>query len=236
MKSEENMKKIAIFDYDMSNIGGVEKVSCQIANELVNYFEVYLISTTHRYGKIPYQLDERIHYFDILENENHKLRKMVIKTRKKLRQILKEEKIDILFSMGTYNGLIAAINGIGLKTKIVFCDHGALVNQLHEKSTTIVRWIVSFLSYKTVVLTEQSCQDYKRIFKIPEKKIVTIYNWIDEEIFSYVQPYKYESNKIISVGRLTSEKGFDMLIEVAKKLKEWNQNWQWDIYGDRSRI
>lgn len=235
------MKKIAILDYDMSVIGGVEKVSSQLSAELANKYEVYLISLVQSNVNIPYNISSKVHFINILThkdyNEQLRVRQIILATRKKMRKILKKEKIDILFSMGTNCGLIAGINCLGLKTKVVFCDHGALINQLDDNKITLFRFISCILSKKIVVLTDRTLNDYIKKFKIRKKKITRIYNAIDNNVFQYVNgEYNIESNKIISVGRIGKEKGFDMLVEVAKELKNLNKNWQWDIYGDRTCI
>lgn len=226
------MKKIAFLVRDVSKIGGAERVACNIANALVDYYEVYIISITHRFGEVPYELDSRIHCIFLNGDKNYRLRELVIYSWKKLRRILKNEAIDILFSMGSYSGLVGAIDTIALKTKIYFCDHGVLINEIKDKQITLARKIASFLSDYTVVLTKHSVNDYRKIFKTPEKKLIQIYNWVDDKVFEFAEPYDKSSNKIISVGRISEEKGFDMLVEVAKELKKLNSNWQWDVYGD----
>lgn len=235
------MKKIAILDYDMSIIGGVEKVACQLSNEFANYYDVYLISTIQKNKDIQYNINEKVHYINILpyevNQEEWRIRKIIVETRKKIRKVLKDEKIDVLLCMGTYSGIIASLTCLGLKTKLIFCDHGALINEWSNKKVTLFRWISSIFSKKIVTLTDRTLNDYIKIFKTPKKKLTRIYNCIDEDIFNYVKDkYNIDCNKIISVGRLTYEKGFDMLVEIAKELKELNKNWQWDIYGDRTRI
>lgn len=235
------MKKIAILDYDMSVIGGVEKVSIQLANVLSNKYEVYLISLLQSSKSISYNINPNVHFVNIIPNEDYneqlRVRQIILATKKKMRKFLKKEKVDILFSMGTNCGLIAGINCLGLKTKVVFCDHGALINQWNDKKITLFRFIACILSKKIVALTDKTLNDYIKKFKIRRKKITRIYNAIDDDIFKYAkEDYNIESNKIISVGRLGYEKGFDMLVEVAKELKNLNKNWQWDIYGDRTCI
>lgn len=226
------MKKIALLVYDVSKIGGAERVSCTIANELVNDYDVYIISMIHRFGKIPYDLDKKIHYTFINENINYRLRDLIIHSRKKLRKILKDEKIDVMMSMGVYSGLVGAINAFDLPTKVIFCDHGAIASQIDDKTITMARKISCRLSNHSVLLTDKSYQKYIELFKISKNKLSVIYNWVDDKIFKYVKKYNNNSNKIISVSRIAEEKGIDMLIEVAKILKEKNQNWTWDVYGD----
>ena len=70
--------------------------------------------------------------------------------------------------------------------------------------------------------------NYKRKFNV-SNKITYIYNPI---IYSNNEICSIESTNIISVGRLSYEKGFDMLCEVAKNILTENTNWTWTILGD----
>lgn len=226
------MKKIALLVYDISKIGGAERVSSVIANELVNYYDVQIISMVHRFDDIPYQLDNRIKCTFISGSVNYRLRELVSHSRKKLRKILRSEKIDVMMSMGCYSGFVGAVDAFGLKTKVIFCDHSAIASQLDDKTITLARRISCKLSTHTVVLTLKSYNDYIKMFKVPKRKISQIYNWIDEHVYEYTKPYDNKTNKIITVNRIAEEKGMDLLLEVAKKLKSINNNWTWDIYGD----
>ena len=44
--------------------------------------------------------------------------------------------------------------------------------------------------------------------------------------------YDLNSKIILSAGRLTYQKGFDMLVEVAKKVLIHNNEWKWIILGN----
>lgn len=233
------MKKIAILDYDMSIIGGVEKVACQLANEFTNYYEVYLISAIQEKEEVPYNINKNVKYINILPTKDYqkslRIREIIKLTRKKIKKTLKDNNIDVVLAMGTYSGIIASVSCLGLKTKLVFCDHGALVNEWTNKKITLARWVSSIFSNKIVVLTDRTLNDYIKKFKTSKKKITRIYNSIDDRIFEYVnKEYDLRSNKIITVGRIEQEKGFDMLVEIARELKLLNEDWQWDIYGERN--
>ena len=85
---------------------------------------------------------------------------------------------------------------------------------------------------KIIVLTEQTKNEYKKLFGIADNKICAIPNFIDENIFKFKAKYNKDSKLIISSGRLTKEKGFDMLIDVATMVFSKHSDWQWHIYGD----
>ena len=225
------MKKIALLVYDFSKIGGAERVTCTLANELIKYYDVSIISLLHQYGEVPYKIDNRISCTFINENETYRIRKLITKSRKKLRKILKDNKIDILMCNGLYAGVVGAVDAYKSKTKIVYCDHSSIGTQLNDKKATMMRKIASKLSNYTVVLTKMSLKKYIQLFKTPKEKLCNIYNWIDENIYNFTKEYDSESNKIITASRISEEKGIDNLVKVASKLKKLNSNWTWDVYG-----
>ncbi len=229
------MKKIALLINDISRMGGAERVASNMANALVNYYEVNLISLVHEFEKIPYELDSRIGCTFLLNGKNYRVRELVTKTRKKLRKLLKEKQIETLLCIGVYAGVVGSINAFDLKTKVFFCDHSSVRNQLKDKQLTLGRRVSSLLSKYTVVLTKDSLDDYVQYFRTPKKKLIQIYNWIDDKVFERAKSYDENSHKIISVGRIEKEKGFDMVVQIAKELKKMNSNWQWDIYGEGSQ-
>ncbi|MEG1313950.1 MAG: glycosyltransferase, partial [Bacilli bacterium] len=227
------MKNLAIIDYDMSVVGGVEMVSSNLANELVKHYNVYLISLNNRNKLSAYSVDDKVHYFSISNETNPHMRRTILKTRKELRRILRDNKIDLTLNMGTYASFVTVMNGFFLKkTKFIFCDHGAMINQIHDKKTTFMRKVSTVFSKHIVVLTDRSMNDYIEKFNVQPHKISRIYNWIDENIYEYESEYNLKSHKIVSSGRFSSEKRYDLLIKVAIELKKMTSDWVWEIYGD----
>ena len=43
--------------------------------------------------------------------------------------------------------------------------------------------------------------------------------------------YNNESTKLVTVGRFDSQKGYDYLVQVAKKVLSEKSDWTWEIYG-----
>ena len=71
---------------------------------------------------------------------------------------------------------------------------------------------------------------YKK-FHINPAKIQSIYNWIRPEVLESRKPYDSDSKKILTVGRFSEEKGYDMLVEVARKIMPGHPDWEWHLYG-----
>lgn len=142
---------------------------------------------------------------------------------------LKNNKIDIALVEGTDTGLFVPPLQPILKTKLIFCDHGALCNQLENRKVTFIRYIASKLCAHTIVLTEKNFNDYKHLFNIKEEKLSIIYNYVECPVTRY---YNAESKRILTIGRLTSEKGMNLLISVANIVLKSYPSWTWDVYGD----
>ena len=126
------MKKVGIVDYDFSVRGGVEQVSVSLAGALAEHYEVHLISLCMG-GEPAYALDDRVKFTSLLGPE-YRLRDMRRDLKKPLRYYLNDNDIDVALIMGNYPGFLTSTARFGTKTKLVFCDHGALMNQWERKA------------------------------------------------------------------------------------------------------
>ena len=223
------MRKICLVDYDMSVRGGVEQVTASLANALVESFEVHVISLCLQH-ELAYELSPQVKFIALLQQET-RLREMMGKVRVLLKEYFKKHEIDVVIIQGNYPGLLVSQMRIYGKTKLVFCDHGALMNQWKQKDIVFIRWISSVLCHKVITLTHQSKNDYIRKFCLREKKVDCIYNWIDLETERSVQ-YDTDSRRIISAGRFGYEKGFDRLVKVFAMVAEKHPDWHLDLFGD----
>ncbi len=222
------MKKICFIDYDMSITGGVEAVTAALVNALSDYYEVHLISLCGTSS--VYNLDPRVK-FSVLFDTEQRLSVMRKAAKPKLAKYFKDNNISVAFAQGNYPGFILSAVRFITKTKLVFCDHGALMNQWHQKDIVVIRLIASYLHHKTVTLTEQSLRDYRRKFLLPNSKTTAIANWIADDI-PVSEKYDINSKRIISAGRFGSEKGFDMLVKAFAPVAKKHPDWHLDIYGD----
>ena len=94
----------------------------------------------------------------------------------------------------------------------------------------ISRKVGAHLSDMNVLIAEEAKSYYEKHFR--KKRNVVIYNPADEKLFDKETCYKKESRKLISVGRLTYQKNYHRLLEIADKLLKNNNEWTWHIYGD----
>lgn len=223
------MKKITFFIHNIYKMGGTERVVGMIANELCKEYEVEIVSL-HKESDNPfYNLDSRIRIIDILGKELQPIKLYYPYLMYKVKNALRNYKTDIF--------ICAGIGDVGLtifmrkKAKYITWEH---FNALEGKIGGVM-WLGRILSKKyadkIVVLTKKDEKLYCDKFKVNQEKMVQIYNpMMDYNVID--KEYKINSKKIITVGRFTRQKGFDMLVQVAEKVFEKHKDWEWHIYGD----
>ena len=222
-------KKVCMVVYDFSEIGGVNAVITELMNELVEYYNISLLSIIDTKKK-AYNLNENINYKTILSHKTS-LRREAIHVRKPAKEYFKNKKFDVIMILGQYPGFLLSTLQPFIKSKMIYCDHGALMNQWNDKKVRFMNWISSTMCQQTVTLTERNMNDYISKFKIPKRKITYIYNWIDLKKQKN-DFYDINSKKIVSVGRFGKEKGFDQLVKVFALVSKKHPDWSLDICGD----
>lgn len=223
------MKRICLVDFDMSVTGGVEKVTASLSNELCKHYKVYVYELNHG-GSPAYALDGKVGFIPGLEGKT-RLREMITGNFRRFICFVRAKKIDAILLMGNYPALIVSFTRFFTKAKYIYCDHGGLMNQWHQKDITAIRFWDSRVAHKTVVLTEKTKRDYVERFHMKPGRVRCIYNWIGEELLEAAKPYDSGSSQILSVGRFGPEKGYDMLVKVAQKVLPAHPGWEWHVYG-----
>lgn len=222
-------RKICLIDYDMSVCGGVEQVTAVLAKELSSFYEVTVLSICSQ-GELAYDLGENVKYRVLLQQEG-RLREMQRALSPVLKAFFREHQIDVALIQGNYPGFLVAPLRFHTKTKLIFCDHGALMNQWDQKDIVLIRFLASWMCHRVVTLTEQSRVAYQKKFGLPGKKVRCIYNWIDLDRVTD-GTYRETSKKILSAGRFSKEKGFDLLVQAFGMVHEKHPDWILDLYGD----
>lgn len=226
------MRRIAFINFDMSDTGGAQQVLCNMVHAIDAEYEIHVVSLIREREEWAYSFSDRVSRKTVLPYKA-RIRETIARGKRELRGYLREKRIELVFYIGAYAGLCAGIMARGIPCRKVFCDHGALMNQWHERPARLMRMIGSRFSDRTVVLTEQSEEAYYKKYHYKKGRVQTIYNWVDEQILQDVMPYDENSLTLLTAGRFSHEKGYDMLVQVAAKLLEKlpDIDWEWDIYG-----
>lgn len=233
-KSNRRITNVALIDYDISVLGGVEKVTEELSNNFVNKYNVFVISLNKENGKVPHTFNKKVKIIYSTFNRNKRLRNVIVKNYWNLSKILEKNKIDIALCMGHYAAFVAVFCKKNVSTKFIYCDHGAYINSIDDKLMCFIRKTNYRLSDYTVLLTKRNYNDYIQYVKADENKMSYIYNFYSrDDYMNYpIVEYNKNSHNIVTISRLSYEKGLDLLLDTANELnKIYHREWEWHVYG-----
>lgn len=224
------MEKICIVKEDITIKGGSERIACLLMNELSKNFEVYCISIKKTNNKPAYFIDSRIK-IKYLSLSSKRIRYQFFKLVFYFIHFILKNKIEMILNIGIPGIAISFVTKF-FNRKVISCEHSNLKNLNDNHSKKKCQYLATKFSDKIITLTQKDKINYIQKFNLSENKVNYIYNFIDEKLLNLKNEYDINSKKIITVGRLDKVKGYDRLVEIAKKVLEKNKNWEWHIYGD----
>lgn len=225
--------KIAYVIECMYNSGGMERVLSVCANNLCHELDVSIITLFQKGMTYYFPLDEKIHCYDLgLDDVAN-------------RDLLKERMLDFL--MSHHYDFVVSLGGIDMYYLHSMNDGSKKLLWLHfaidiAKTTwlghnpsllkRIKGWLVTWKriyhakQYSKIIVLSKT--DLKAWEKYTQNAIL-IYNpiTIDSPILS-----DNNTKKVLSVGRLDYEKGFDYLIDAWEIVNKKHPDWFLDIYGE----
>lgn len=249
-------KKIAILSLHLG-YGGVEKAIVSLANSLakLNKYEIEIVSIYKLYEKPVFDIDEKIKVTYLLPSElspnrkewkealnNLKLirlgkeslkgLKILYARRKKMVEYIKNSDANVIISTRIFLNELLSEYGKDNILKIGW-EH----NHYHDDMRYATDVIRSAKNLDYFVLVSKGLQKfYHKKMRTFKCKCIYIPNAI-ENIPRTKSPLTGEH--IISVGRLSPEKGYLDLLEIYLDLKKKKCKWHLDIVGDgseRSRL
>lgn len=249
-------KKIAILSLHLG-YGGVEKAIVSLANSLakLNKYEIEIVSIYKLYEKPVFDIDEKIKVTYLLPSElspnrkewkealnNLKLirlgkeslksLKILYARRKKMVEYIKNTDANVIISTRIFLNELLSEYGKDNILKIGW-EH----NHYHDDMRYATDVIRSAKNLDYFVLVSKGLQKfYHKKMRTFKCKCIYIPNAI-ENIPRTKSPLTGEH--IISVGRLSPEKGYLDLLEIYLDLKKKKCKWHLDIVGDgseRSRL
>ena len=207
--------KICLFSQSVSNSGGIERMTVELANLLVtNHYEVHLIlieefSKSH----FPIHPNVSIHSLESTFSFGSYFQN-IFRLRKLIKQIIPNYFITVAIPLVR----ISAPALLNTKTKNIAWEHFNLY--AGSKIGFYWRLLSTQLVWKTIVLTEV---DKKNYLKHIHCNIQCIPNFTSIKMKKQAE---INTNTIVAVGRLERQKGFDLLLEawadVISSVKDWN--------------
>ena len=223
-------KKILIIIADITRAGGTERACINLANILRDNHKVSILSLGKN-GMPFFELDKDVEVTFTNLNEIPKKLKDKFqwygKTFKFLKHFINQSNYDVIIGEGHNISVFLPFLKNKGNTKIIASEH-IDYNTIPSISKKMMLLAYSKLS-SIVVLSKIA---YEKIHKL-NKNTFIIPNIIP---FEMQQLSLLENKKIIMVGRLSKEKGYERLVPIAKKLLTDFPDWQINIYGNGDQV
>ena len=240
------MKKISILALHLG-YGGIEKCVVNLANTLCEKYDVEIAVCYKLYEKSVFDLDDRVKvkYLNKDLKPNHETLRNSLKSKNPIR-IIKElafsskvlyyrKKTMVQYIRNTNSEVIISTRDIFNYWLSGYCRDGVLKigwehNHFHENMKYAERIYNSAKNLDYLVLVSSELQKFYAE-RLRNSKCMCIYipNSIDK-LPAKTAPLK--TKRLVSVGRLSPEKGYLDLLKIFNKLSKNNPDWVLDIIGD----
>ncbi|MGI4751219.1 MAG: glycosyltransferase family 4 protein [Janthinobacterium lividum] len=221
------MKKICFFISSITLTGGTERVCSVIANKLSQLgYQVIILSM---YGEKPFfELEENVKVISVFR-QKHTFKLFLPIVILKLRKSIKTINPDVLINADSALYIYSLVAGFRFTFKNIVWEHF----NFHVSLNTIVRGFSRKLAAKysdaIITLTHKDNNNWKRNLSC-KAPVYTINNPLPFNNSTYNDNLR--KPVVLSVGRLTFQKGFDRLIDVWNLLKSNGyQDWELHIVG-----
>lgn len=216
------MKKICFLVGNLNSSGGTERVTTLIANALAEKkYQVSILSLVN--GRQPFfELVPSIKTYSLYP-EKISFKKNFLGAVWLIRRFVTHNQIDTLVVVDSISCVFTVPALFGLKVKHICWEHFNFKVNLGVKYRDIGRkWAAKYCDY-VVTLTKRDKELWEQGIKNIKAKIIPIANPSPFEVQENIPSVDYKT--ILCVGRLTYQKGFDLLItawaKVAQQVPEW---------------
>ena len=220
------MKTIVFFTpQSLSNIGGGERILAIIANNLSSYYNVRIL--TPYISDSYFEYDQNITIINLgLRQEKNKFKRRLglLRVLYGLNRFLRKKEFDIFVSFSVLGSILTIYSRAKLEgAKYYAWIHTSFFHPFHPLLKRLFLWRIR-LFHKLIVLNTLDAQIYahyhSRVVVLPNPNPVNAN-----------QKSNLTQKRILSIGRMDKEKGFDYLINICANLFQKRKDWCLDIYG-----
>ncbi|MGK0254833.1 MAG: glycosyltransferase involved in cell wall biosynthesis [Mariniflexile sp.] len=222
---------------DATAKGGIEKVTFTLASALNEYYKAKLISLYKTdldsvFDKESIDVKYLSNHIEVsMYNRPYKgfLSYLfdlfyIIKKSYSLSTVLKKTHSQVIVTCDIKMTLLAWLSGFFSHRKVIAIEHFE-----YDVAHPILKKIRKVLYKKIAGVVTLTSEDYDKYYWLPKHKLHVIPNIVQIKLPTAKIKKK---NDIIAVGRLTDQKGFDLLIKAWNIVGKQHTDWTLKIYGD----
>lgn len=225
------MKRIVFITSNLTNTGGLEKLTVELANEFAKAkgYEVEIINQGIKKGKERYDISQNIKISYVgIDNSSSKNRldlvKNLILSYIKLKAKTKQLKDNqIVIGMGT-NASYLLPYICGKNDILIGTQHNPV---RHSKLSDLFRRFTINKLHKYIVLDKETKKDMSINCRLNNIEVIP-----NPLTINPVGKSNLKSKSVLAIGRLTDQKGFDLLIQSWRDVINVNPDWKLTIVGE----
>ncbi|MBB6502409.1 glycosyltransferase family 4 protein [Pedobacter cryoconitis] len=221
--------KIVLIISDISRSGGTERATTNVANMLEEQgHDIIILSISTKKGeKSFYEINAPVNVLHLsckqLPSGLFSKFGWFFDTIKRLKTAILNITPDLIIGQGhNVNSMLPFLSKSSYGS-IIGCEH-IVFDTIPKSSRMLMSLMYQYLD-GVVVLSEQAKEKVKTL----NKNIFVIPNALP---FLTEETSPLSSNKLMMVGRLSLEKGYDRLVVIANRLKDRFPDWHIDIFGE----
>lgn len=220
--------------------GGAERLMSQLANRWSHLgHEVHLLTwAAVSSDRLPLSSNIVRHGLNLLEPSRSKLHGLLANLRRvrKLRSALQEIKPDLVLSFCDQMNIVTLQASNKLRVPVWISEHSDPSKQKLSALWEFWRNRAYPKCTGSIVLTQQIKEHFRRW--LPAERIHVIYNAISPPANQLQTPHVGTTSlndslsTLLTMGRLSYEKGFDILLDAWRQVENQLPSWQLKIVGD----
>ncbi len=238
------MKKISILSLHL-NFGGIERAIVSLANYLCNYYDVEIACTYKINEESSFELNKKVkvkYLTNVVPNKKEfksalksfNIIKIIKEGFKSIKILNLRKKTMIDYISNTDSDVIIStrllFNKLLSKYKNNQLTIGWEHNHYHGNMKYARKIVNSVKNLDYFVLVSNNLKEFYYLeLEKTNCKCIYIPNTLD---FISDKVSKLKEKKLISVGRLSKEKGYMDLLEMSKEIFKNHSDWSLDIVGD----
>jgi glycosyltransferase involved in cell wall biosynthesis len=220
--------------------GGVERLVVNTARWLLrrgNYYPVVLNLT----GKGHFESEIKKHGIEYCSINQENLRRNVIKNLKEVRSIIKDYRPDLIHTHQFASDFYGSLASLGLNIPVISHIHNPCMEFFPRKAIRYLlsRWVISAF----IAVVDEKAEEFKKFVPAAKERVYVLYNAIDPESLqlpsgysrsSYRYQFSIPENALVvgACGRLSWEKGYDLLVKAFRMILQYVPECYLLIVGD----
>lgn len=208
----------------MSRKGGTERMTALLANALCSDHTVWVVSL---------RLDGETVFFPLEPNVRHMTlnpaagKLGMLSQISELHHFIRRNHINCIVNVDVGMGFYGVLAAWGTGAKVITWEHGNYFNNWGSRAFPYLRRFAARHSDAMVVLTQQDWKNYESHIS----RCAPVYV-IPNPASPHSFTYRTDSRTILSAGLLLPIKGYDRVVELAKRLLPSRPGWRWVICGE----